>query len=212
MSTPTTCRTRNTPKPTSRMKAAARSRKRSRHCVSLVRCGPLPTTISHFALAGCGATVASSKLPSAGFSRLFMAQRSLRHQVEPAVAGSTRPPPFSYNSSMLPSASVAIETVYRSDWGRIVATLIRLIGDFDLAEESAQEAFAAAVHEWPASGVPRLPAPGSSRPPGTRPSTASAAGTLFEEKIKTLCRGRADPGRRGAGSRYRAKSPMIACG
>jgi len=53
--------------------------------------------------------------------------------------------------------AAAVEEVYRSDWGRIVATLIRLVGDFDLAEESAQEAFAAAVDQWPVSGVPDLP-------------------------------------------------------
>jgi len=46
---------------------------------------------------------------------------------------------------MLADASAAIDEVYRSDWGRIVATLIRLFDDFDLAEEAAQEAFAAAV-------------------------------------------------------------------
>ena len=50
-------------------------------------------------------------------------------------------------------ANAAVDAVYRSDWGRIVATLIRLVGDFDLAEESAQEAFAAAVDQWPVSGV-----------------------------------------------------------
>ena len=54
-------------------------------------------------------------------------------------------------------ATAAVETVYRSDWGRIVATLIGLIGDFDLAEESAQEAFAAAVDQWRVSGVPEFP-------------------------------------------------------
>ena len=53
--------------------------------------------------------------------------------------------------------TAAIEEVYRSDWGRIVATLIRLVGDFDLAEEAAQEAFTAAVDQWPASGVPESP-------------------------------------------------------
>ncbi len=52
---------------------------------------------------------------------------------------------------------MAVEEVYRSEWGRIVATLIRLVGDFDLAEESAQEAFAAAVDQWPVSGVPDFP-------------------------------------------------------
>jgi len=53
--------------------------------------------------------------------------------------------------------AAAVDEVYRSDWGRIVAILIRLVGDFDLAEESAQEAFAAAVDKWPASGVPEFP-------------------------------------------------------
>ena len=51
----------------------------------------------------------------------------------------------------------AVEALYHSDWGRIVATLIGLVGDFDLAEESAQEAFTAAVDQWPASGIPEFP-------------------------------------------------------
>src|SRR5262245_54094028 len=50
-----------------------------------------------------------------------------------------------------------IDAVYRSDWGRIVASLIRLAGDFDVAEEAAQEAFAAAVDQWRDSGVPDSP-------------------------------------------------------
>ena len=54
-------------------------------------------------------------------------------------------------------AAAAVDAVYRSDWGRIVATLIRLVGEFDLAEEAAQDAFAAAVEQWPASGVPDIP-------------------------------------------------------
>src|SRR5580692_3968008 len=55
------------------------------------------------------------------------------------------------------NAAQAVEDVYRSDWGRIVATLIRLFGDFDLAEEVAQEAFAAALDQWRTSGVPDSP-------------------------------------------------------
>jgi len=51
----------------------------------------------------------------------------------------------------------ALDAVYRSEWGRIVAALIRLFGDFDAAEEAAQEAFAAAVDQWPTSGVPEFP-------------------------------------------------------
>src|SRR5439155_21240711 len=58
---------------------------------------------------------------------------------------------------MLQDASLAIDAIYRSDWGRIVAALIRLFGDFDLAEEAAQEAFAAAVDQWRGSGVPEFP-------------------------------------------------------
>jgi RNA polymerase sigma-70 factor (ECF subfamily) len=54
-------------------------------------------------------------------------------------------------------ATEAVEAVYRSDWGRIVAALIGLIGDFDLAEEAAQEAFAIAVDQWRVSGVPEFP-------------------------------------------------------
>ena len=53
--------------------------------------------------------------------------------------------------------SAALEAVYRTDWGRIVAALIGLFGDFDAAEEAAQEAFAAAADQWPASGVPEFP-------------------------------------------------------
>lgn len=54
-------------------------------------------------------------------------------------------------------AASAVEELYRTDCGRIVATLIGLVGDFDLAEESAQEAFAAAVDQWRVSGVPDFP-------------------------------------------------------
>jgi RNA polymerase sigma-70 factor (ECF subfamily) len=54
-------------------------------------------------------------------------------------------------------ANAAVDAVYRSDWGRIVATLIRLVRDFDVAEEAAQEAFAAAVDQWRSSGVPEFP-------------------------------------------------------
>ena len=54
-------------------------------------------------------------------------------------------------------ASAAVESVYQSEWGRIVATLISSLGDFDLAEEYAQEAFTAALDQWPISGVPESP-------------------------------------------------------
>ncbi len=49
------------------------------------------------------------------------------------------------------------DTLYRKERPRALATLIRLLGDFDLAEEALQEAFAAALDQWPAAGVPRNP-------------------------------------------------------
>jgi RNA polymerase sigma-70 factor, ECF subfamily len=51
----------------------------------------------------------------------------------------------------------AVEEVYRSESRRVFATLIRLLGDFDLAEEAMHEAFAAAVEQWPREGVPASP-------------------------------------------------------
>src|SRR5688572_3393518 len=58
---------------------------------------------------------------------------------------------------MAPVPHALLDTLYRTDWGRIVATLIGVLGDFDLAEEAAQEAFAAAVVQWPETGVPAHP-------------------------------------------------------
>ena len=59
---------------------------------------------------------------------------------------------------MLATINTTVDAVYQTDWGRIVATLIRSFGDFDLAEETAQEAFAAAVNQWRTEGLPESPA------------------------------------------------------
>jgi len=50
-----------------------------------------------------------------------------------------------------------IEAIYRREAGRVLATLIRLLDDFELAEEARQEAFATALERWPATGVPENP-------------------------------------------------------
>jgi RNA polymerase sigma-70 factor (ECF subfamily) len=50
-----------------------------------------------------------------------------------------------------------LEQVFRDEAGRVLATLIRLVGDFELAEEARQDAFAAALEQWPRSGVPDNP-------------------------------------------------------
>jgi len=55
--------------------------------------------------------------------------------------------------------STTIETLYRSESGRVLATLVRLIGDLDLAEEAMHEAFAAALESWPQTGIPDKPRP-----------------------------------------------------
>ena len=55
--------------------------------------------------------------------------------------------------------SKAIETLYRSESGRVLATLVRLLGDLDLAEEAMHEAFAAALESWPRTGIPDKPGP-----------------------------------------------------
>jgi RNA polymerase sigma-70 factor, ECF subfamily len=63
------------------------------------------------------------------------------------------PPPVPEQLSSL------IETLYRSESGRVLATLVRLLGDLDLAEESMHEAFAAALTSWPQAGIPDNPRP-----------------------------------------------------
>ena len=50
-----------------------------------------------------------------------------------------------------------VEAVYRAESRRILATLIRLLGDFDLAEDALHDAFRAAVEQWPREGVPANP-------------------------------------------------------
>jgi RNA polymerase sigma-70 factor (ECF subfamily) len=52
---------------------------------------------------------------------------------------------------------MGIEEIFRAEHGRILATLIRLLGDFDVAEEALQEAFAAALEQWPVAGMPANP-------------------------------------------------------
>jgi RNA polymerase sigma-70 factor (ECF subfamily) len=50
-----------------------------------------------------------------------------------------------------------IGLLFRNESGRVLATLIRLLGDFELAEDAMQDAFAAAIHQWPSEGIPANP-------------------------------------------------------
>src|SRR5204862_6447263 len=56
-----------------------------------------------------------------------------------------------------PDVEAAVDEAFQQEWGRVVATLIRMTGDWDLAEECAQDAFAVALERWPRDGVPRRP-------------------------------------------------------
>jgi RNA polymerase sigma-70 factor (ECF subfamily) len=56
------------------------------------------------------------------------------------------------------SVSGALERTFREEQGRIIASLIRALGDFDLAEDAVQEALAVALERWPADGIPANPA------------------------------------------------------
>jgi len=86
---------------------------------------------------------------------------------------------------MHPDTTTAIDSVYRSDWGRIVATLIRFFGDFDMAEESAQEAFAAAVEQWPLAGVPEFPRAWIIQTARHKAIDRIRRRTRFEEKLES---------------------------
>jgi RNA polymerase sigma-70 factor (ECF subfamily) len=58
---------------------------------------------------------------------------------------------------MTESVAEAVSDAFRDEWGRLVATLIRVTGDWDLAEECAQDAFAQALRRWPRDGIPDRP-------------------------------------------------------
>ncbi len=58
---------------------------------------------------------------------------------------------------MTPEVEAAVAESFQAEWGKVVATLVRLTGDWDLAEECAQDAFATALERWPSDGIPRRP-------------------------------------------------------
>ena len=86
-------------------------------------------------------------------------------------------------------AREAVDAVYRAESRRVLATLIRLLGDFDLAEEALHDAFAAAVEQWPRDGVPAKP----------------RAWLVTTGRFRAIDRLRAAPTARGLGSRCRRR-------
>jgi RNA polymerase sigma-70 factor, ECF subfamily len=86
---------------------------------------------------------------------------------------------------VLPNANAAVDAVYRSEWGRILATLIRVFGDFDVAEEAAQEAFAAAVDQWRNTGIPEFPRAWIIQTARHKAIDRIRRRTRFEEKLES---------------------------
>src|SRR3981189_1688986 len=86
---------------------------------------------------------------------------------------------------MAQDASEAVAELYRAEWGRIVATLIRLLGDFDLAEEAAQEAFTAAVDHWRTGGGPDAPRAWIIRTARNKAIDRIRRQSRFEEKLES---------------------------
>src|SRR5262245_942800 len=82
------------------------------------------------------------------------------------------------------NANAAVEAVYRADWGQIVATLIRLTGDFDMAEQAAPEAFASAPQAWPTAGAPASPRAWIIQTARHKAIDRLRRRTLHQEKIK----------------------------
>ncbi len=84
----------------------------------------------------------------------------LREEAPAQLCGTTPFASVAFMATRVPGPlSEMIETLYRLESGRILATLVRLLGDLDLAEESMHEAFAAALEAWPQAGVPDNPRP-----------------------------------------------------
>src|SRR6266568_9635325 len=94
---------------------------------------------------------------------------------------------------MPPDTNAVVDSVYRSNWGRIVATLIRLVGDFDLAEEVAQEAFAAAIDQWRDAGVPEFPRAWIIQTARHKAIDRIRHRTRFEEKIESYVASESNP-------------------
>ncbi|HKE29858.1 MAG TPA: RNA polymerase sigma factor [Bryobacteraceae bacterium] len=86
---------------------------------------------------------------------------------------------------MAPDTKALVEGVYRDHWGRIVATLIKLTGSFELAEECAQEAFAAALEEWPAGGAPDVPVAWVIRTARNKAIDRMRRQVLYSEKLES---------------------------
>jgi RNA polymerase sigma-70 factor (ECF subfamily) len=86
----------------------------------------------------------------------------------------------------LVAAQAAVADAFRSDWGRVVAYLIRVTGNWDLAEECAQDAFERALERWPRDGIPSSPAAWLKTTARNRALDRLRRATVGEAKLKDL--------------------------
>jgi RNA polymerase sigma-70 factor (ECF subfamily) len=86
----------------------------------------------------------------------------------------------------LAAGQAAVADAFRSDWGRVVAYLIRVTGNWDLAEECAQEAFERALERWPRDGIPSSPAAWLKTTARNRALDRLRRATVGEAKLKEL--------------------------
>ena len=159
----------------------------------------------------------SSAATTSSTRRTSTRPTSIAARIPGARMGSIEVRPIMEMARLSRPASMSLERIYREESGRILATLIRLVGDFDLAEEVMHDAFAAALEQWPGHGVPdnprrlaRLDGPAQ----GDRPASPRRA--LPREARGARPLGGAARGRgavlRGRGRRRAGRSRTIACG
>ena len=86
----------------------------------------------------------------------------------------------------LAAAQAAVADAFRSDWGRVVAYLIRVTGNWDLAEECAQDAFERALERWPRDGIPSSPAAWLKTTARNRALDRLRRTTVGEAKLKEM--------------------------
>ena len=86
----------------------------------------------------------------------------------------------------LAAAQAAVADAFRSDWGRVVAYLIRVTGNWDLAEECAQDAFERALERWPRDGIPSSPAAWLKTTARNRALDRLRRATVGEAKLREL--------------------------
>jgi len=86
----------------------------------------------------------------------------------------------------LAAAQAAVADAFRSDWGRVVAYLIRVTGNWDLAEECAQDAFERALERWPREGIPSSPVAWLKTTARNRALDRLRRTTVGEAKLKEL--------------------------